>query len=156
VKEINLSKGKKALVDDEDFEHLSQLSWHAVDNHGLFYPVTIYKTKDETIFLPMHRFLIHCPAGLEIDHIDRNPLNNQKSNLRAVTHKENCNNREPADPICPKCGIRKKYRKSYAYCKECFLEYMKQRRKNNPELKKKSTEYKRQWRAKQKNNKSGE
>jgi hypothetical protein len=29
---------------------------------------------------------------LEIDHIDKNPRNNQKENLRICTHKENCKN----------------------------------------------------------------
>ena len=32
------------------------------------------------------------PAGLEIDHIDHNGMNNQKSNLRVVTHQENMKN----------------------------------------------------------------
>ena len=31
--------------------------------------------------------------GLEIDHIDRNPINNRWTNLRWITHKENINNR---------------------------------------------------------------
>ena len=32
------------------------------------------------------------PAGICIDHIDRNPSNNKIDNLRLVTHKENMNN----------------------------------------------------------------
>lgn len=46
----------------------------------------------------LHRFVFahyHAPIkdGKEVDHIDRNPLNNLPSNLRAVTHSENIANR---------------------------------------------------------------
>lgn len=34
------------------------------------------------------------PTDMEIDHIDRDKSNNKLSNLRCVSHKENCQNRE--------------------------------------------------------------
>lgn len=48
-------------------------------------------------------------------------------------------------PICPKCKERKKHN-SGPYCLECMAEYMRERRKDNPELKKQATEYKREYR----------
>jgi hypothetical protein len=46
-----------------------------------------------TIFL--HRFLIDAPDGLEVDHINRNPLDNRRSNLRLVTSSQNKQNQGP-------------------------------------------------------------
>lgn len=40
----------------------------------------------------MHREIMKCPAGMFVDHIDRNGLNNQKFNLRIVTHQQNMMN----------------------------------------------------------------
>ena len=41
----------------------------------------------------MHRFIMNATKGMEVDHIDHNGLNNQKSNLRNCTKKENTRNR---------------------------------------------------------------
>lgn len=37
----------------------------------------------------MHKAVNQTPTGFDTDHIDRNRLNNQRSNLRTVTHQQN-------------------------------------------------------------------
>ena len=75
-----------ALVSDEDFGKVNQHNW-CVSNQGCnLYAVG--KIKRENI--PMHIFI----TGFEqTDHIDSNGLNNQRSNLREATQKQNCMNR---------------------------------------------------------------
>lgn len=93
--EIELSKDKFAIVDDYDFEWVSQYNWcinhygYAVRNprklNGVRKPGSIW----------MHREIFgNIPDGIEVDHIDRNPLNNCRSNLRFCTSSENKFNRE--------------------------------------------------------------
>lgn len=40
-------------------------------------------------------FIGPCPEGCEVDHINRNRSDNRVENLRYISHKENCNNRNP-------------------------------------------------------------
>ena len=94
AKEIKLTQGKVAIVDDEDFEYLNQWKWCANNKNGKFYVVrniTASKNKQNSIF--MHRFIMKPNKGMVIDHLDGNPLNNQKKNLRICTHSENMRNR---------------------------------------------------------------
>jgi len=94
TKSIPLTKGKFAIVDDEDFEWLNQWVWHAEKSGNTFYAVrnkTIgYKRKT---VLKMHRVIMNTPEGMETDHIDMDGLNNQKSNLRNATKAQNRKNR---------------------------------------------------------------
>jgi len=144
MKEIQLTRNLVTQVDDEDFEYLSKFTWHAVDNHGKFYARTAKKVNNRVVCTYLHRMLIDCPIELEIDHVDRDPLNNQKSNLRVVTHSENLMNRvSKRNPNCPRCGELKQI--GYPYCRKCYAEYQREYRKKD-EVRQKATQYKREYR----------
>jgi hypothetical protein len=81
-------------VDDEDFALLSQYSWHL--NEG--YPSRSIRLEVNGMIVKrqerMHRFLLGLPRGRgpEVDHIDRDKLNNRRNNLRTGTHAQNLEN----------------------------------------------------------------
>lgn len=75
------------MVDDCDFGFLSQFNWQ-VDKFGC---VKTHGNKTQKRIL-IHRLLLKAPDSLEVDHIDGNRLNNQRSNLRLATSSQNkCN-----------------------------------------------------------------
>ena len=84
-------EGKFAIVDIEDFEKLNQFRWYMDKNNYVHRSQHISGSgknrKKKTISL--HRYLINPPKGKIIDHADRNPLNNLKSNLRICTRSQN-------------------------------------------------------------------
>jgi hypothetical protein len=92
VKEVSLSRGLVALVDDEDFAWLSQRKWCATNN-GYAIRNVDHGTPDHRMLL-MHRALAErwgwdLDQGTQVDHIDRNRLNNTRENLRLVTSSMN-------------------------------------------------------------------
>ena len=83
--EIPLNTGKVALVDDE-FAWLLDKKIHV---GKLGYCVLWMGER-----IKLHHVVMgKPPKGLDTDHINRNKLDNQKSNLRFVTRKENNANR---------------------------------------------------------------
>jgi hypothetical protein len=78
---------KIALVDDEDFEELNKYKWF-LNNTG--YAMHQFWKNNKPKHILMHRYILkQFNKGFITDHIDRNPLNNQKSNLRICTQSEN-------------------------------------------------------------------
>lgn len=94
MKEIELSKGYKALVDDEDFEYLSQFKWYFVSGYAA-HKDSIDTNKHITMHgVVLERKLGHPLAkGESPDHKDRNTVNNTRDNLRPATHKQNMSNK---------------------------------------------------------------
>ncbi len=89
TKEIKLTQGKVALVDDADYEYLSQWQWCALKAPNTFYAVrnsSMSTGKRSTIY--MHQVL--CGKGA--DHVDGNGINNTRGNLRLATHAQNMRN----------------------------------------------------------------
>lgn len=92
MKEIPLSKGLFTQVDDADYEWLKQWKWSASKFNNNYYATrTDYTNGKKTIL--MHRLILNTPKNLEGDHIDRNSLNNQRSNLRNANDSQNATNR---------------------------------------------------------------
>ena len=93
MKTIELTQGKVALVDDEDFEWLNGYNWSlSVDQNGAFYAQNAHLTyKNKTGTMSMHRFVMRLDwyDGKQVDHRDHNTLNNQKGNLRVCTNQQN-------------------------------------------------------------------
>lgn len=94
MKEIELSgklgAGKKALVDEEDYNKLNNRKWHL----GKFgYPASYDPFGDGKRVEMLHRVVLNLQKGELADHIDGNPLNCQKSNLRKCSWRENTRNR---------------------------------------------------------------
>jgi hypothetical protein len=88
---IPLTKGLFALVDEVDFADVSQWNWCAMRVRGTWYAARGRTTDDaggKTAPVLMHRYLLGEPAE-EIDHCDRDGLNNRRENLRKVTHAQN-------------------------------------------------------------------
>lgn len=97
MKLIALTQGKFAMVDDSDFEFLSQWTWHAFKGHGgKYYACRNSKPiegKRHHIF--MHRVLCGTPPGADTDHKNGDGLDNRKSNLRIASRSQNMWNRNP-------------------------------------------------------------
>lgn len=97
MKEIKLTKGFTALVDDEDYDYLMQWKWHVTSSgskspmKGLYAARGTFKNKETKTFR-MHNEIMKPPKGMVVDHIDHNGLNNQRDNLRICTPTENRRN----------------------------------------------------------------
>jgi two-component SAPR family response regulator len=90
MKKIKLTQGKYALVDNEDFEELNKYNW--CFHHSGYAMRRIGKIgKQKSIYI--HKIVVKCPKGKEVDHINLNKLNCQKYNLRICSHKQNMMNR---------------------------------------------------------------
>jgi len=86
MKEIPLTQGKVALVDDEDFEWLNQWKWYFSDKGYAYREQSCHKVH-------MHTLILQTPPGLVCDHINRNRLDNRRCNLRTCYKGENSRNR---------------------------------------------------------------
>lgn len=91
MKQIALSRGLFTKVDDEDYEALiKEGKWSAFDCRGTFYAGRKCSRRG---LIMMARFLVKPAQGLQVDHINGDTLDNQKSNLRAVNRVQNLLNR---------------------------------------------------------------
>ncbi|PWU04799.1 MAG: hypothetical protein C5B43_04135 [Verrucomicrobia bacterium] len=114
MRKIILTKRLFSEIDDEDFERVSKYNW-SFDGNG--YAFRIEKGK----IIKLHRFIMNCPKGMEVDHIDGDGLDNRKSNLRICSHIKNTYNQKNRLNVNNTSGfkgvhkVRKKYRAYISY-----------------------------------------
>lgn len=93
---IPLTQGAIAIIDREDFDKIKHRNWHlSKDHHGQddTGAAGYARAQQNGKSLKMHRVIMNCPDGMEIDHKDHNRLNNRKNNLRICTSQDNAHNR---------------------------------------------------------------
>lgn len=80
-----MNSGEEVLIDKEDYSKVKEIYWY-MDSRNKY----VIGRRRGTLYL-LHRYImgLNKGDGLEVDHIDRNPLNNIKSNLRLVTRSIN-------------------------------------------------------------------
>jgi hypothetical protein len=104
MREIKLTRGFTAIVDDEDYDRVMSLKWHASEGKpGWNYAVSSCGKR-------MHRFLLNPDSDDVIDHINHDTLDNRRSNLRVVSHSMNCQNRKKCTSASGYFGVRASYK----------------------------------------------
>jgi len=97
MKEIPLTRGYVALVDDEDFPDLSGKKWKAdvrirSDGSKRVWAAREKYNAGAVSTELMHRVIVDAPKGLEVDHVNGDSLDNRRTNLRLVTTMQNSRN----------------------------------------------------------------
>ena len=114
ARQVELTQGCVALVDDADFEVVNQHKWYIKRDKrkDTKYAVMLDGTR-------MHRFILGLPSGSSplVDHRDLNGLNNQRENLRTCTPAQNRSNTRKSHGSSQFKGVSLKGSRWVAYIK---------------------------------------
>lgn len=100
---IPLTKGRVAVIDFADFESVRGFNWHTKMYKGVpyaartFYDPEIYITHGDNgcrSTVLMHRQIAELMEFPDVDHVNRNTLDNRRINLRPCTRSQNCANQK--------------------------------------------------------------
>lgn len=94
MKEVSLTQGKVAIIDDDDLAIISKYKWHADKSRNTFYArtnETVAPRKQKPI--KMHRLIMNAKHQETIDHINGDGLDNRRENLRLVHPVQNSQNK---------------------------------------------------------------
>lgn len=91
--EIALHSGDVVFIDRCDLELFAKYAWYPVLKKGSRTKYLVRNGVRKTRTHSFHAHIMSAPEGMEIDHINQNGLDNRRSNLRIVTHRQNMMNR---------------------------------------------------------------
>ncbi len=127
MKKLPLTQGKFTLVDDADFDWLSQWKWHADETRYGGFMAARHRKGDQWKGrgkLRMHRVITDCPCGMQVDHKNHDTLDNRRDNLRICTGRQNQQNQQPQQ------GKTSQYKGvSFYKATKCWMAYIKHRKK---------------------------
>ena len=94
MKEIQLTRGETAIVDDGDFESLNKHKWSVQEGKYSLYAARREVIEGRSTYIAMHREIMGLSYGdvRLIDHINLNGLDNRRSNLRIADKSLNARN----------------------------------------------------------------
>lgn len=81
MKKILLTRGKFALVDNDDYPMLMDHTWFLGGQYAI--------SRKNSVSTKMHHLILPKKKGFDVDHRDKNTLNNQRYNLRYLSRSEN-------------------------------------------------------------------
>ena len=113
MKQVPLTQGQFAIIDDEDYEFITQWKWFAMKKKR-GYKTIFYAARRSTkivngvrrrCMIWMHREINKTSNNSLTDHKDGNGLNNIRSNLRDATQRQNSRNVKSAYGVSKYKGV---------------------------------------------------
>jgi len=97
TKQISLTKGQCAIIDESDYELIKQYRWRFIppkNDRNTGYAAAHIATETGYCYtVQMHRLLMNPPDDMQVDHINGNGLDNRRANLRICNRSQNMANR---------------------------------------------------------------
>lgn len=93
MREITLTQGKVALVDDQDYDRVSSYRWTTLKQPHTCYAYTKVREGSRWKTIYLHRLILGVLPGFKVDHVSGNGLDCRRSNLRIVDDCQSNQNR---------------------------------------------------------------
>jgi hypothetical protein len=98
MKQIPLTQGQFAIVDNEDYVRVNCYNWHArwCPETKSFYAVRNLVVNEKRTTQQMHRLILYLESKdkRQVDHVNHDTLDNRRENIHAVTCRSNHHNRK--------------------------------------------------------------
>jgi hypothetical protein len=91
VMKVEVAKGVFAEIDDEDADKVGKCKWSLSGNgYVVGYVKGSWNTETQNGERPyLHRYIVDAPPNSVVDHLNNDPLDNRKENLRVTKHGHN-------------------------------------------------------------------
>lgn len=91
TKTIKLQKGLVAIIDDCDYQRVSEKKWSAMKRGRQYRVISVPQHGEKQVYL--HRFILNAKPGQMVDHVNGDGLDNRRNNIRFCSPSQNMMNR---------------------------------------------------------------